>query len=279
MKGLIKQLKYRFYRQSITKRIILVITMLSILSNAVFVGSVFVIMKNQMFNKTKLDHEKDITMLEKELEMFFNGIRNDAVSVLVSDSCQTLLSDSEEFLSSDTAIQYRKYKLMQGTIMSTIGQRPEYNTIAFYDLNGNCYADERLIESRGYLGQQQERVRDFLDSDKNEAVTFIHKSPWRKKKETDFKDCISYLRKVYNKNKGQLIGVVELDGKRKQYLSCKRGLRPVRRRTSHALQEPDPGKLVCQSGSGTARGWNADIKDQEEHLLPEAVCGIWLEDS
>ena len=80
MKGLIKQLKYRFYRQSITKRIILVITMLSILSNAVFVGCVFVIMKNQPFNKTKLDHEKDITMLEKELEMFFNGIRNDAVS-------------------------------------------------------------------------------------------------------------------------------------------------------------------------------------------------------
>ena len=80
MKGLIKQLKYRFYRQRITKRIILVITMLSILSNAVFVGSVFVIMKNQLFNKTKLDHEKDITMLEKELEMFFNGIRNDAVS-------------------------------------------------------------------------------------------------------------------------------------------------------------------------------------------------------
>ena len=115
MKGLVKQLKYRFYRQSITKRIIIVITMLSILSNAVFVGSVFVIMKNQLFNKTKLDHEKDITMLEKELEMFFNGIRNDAVSVLVSDSCQTLLSDSEEFLSSDTAIQYRKYKLMQGT--------------------------------------------------------------------------------------------------------------------------------------------------------------------
>ena len=38
MKGLIKQLKYRFYRQSITKMIILVITMLSILSNAVFVG-------------------------------------------------------------------------------------------------------------------------------------------------------------------------------------------------------------------------------------------------
>lgn len=211
MKGWVKQLKYRFYRQDITKRIIIVITMLSILSNAVFVGSVFVIMKNQLFNKTKLDHEKDITMLEKELEMFFKGIRNDAVSVLVSDNCQTLLSDSEEFLSSDTATQYRKYKLMQGTIMSTIGQRPEYNTITFYDLKGNCYRDERLIESQGYLEAQQERVREFLASGENETVTNLHKSPWRKKKETVFKDCISYLRKVYNKNQGQLIGVAELE--------------------------------------------------------------------
>lgn len=211
MKRWVKQLKYRFYRQDITKRIIIVITMLSILSNTVFVGSVFVIMKNQLFNKTKLDHEKDITMLEKELEMFFKGIRNDAVSVLVSDSCQTLLSDSEEFLSADTATQYRKYKLMQGTIMSTIGQRPEYNTITFYDLKGNCYGDERLIESQGYLKAQQERVRGFLASGENETVTCLHKSPWRKKKETDFKDCISYLRKVYNKNQGQLIGVAELE--------------------------------------------------------------------
>lgn len=180
MKGWAKQLKYRFYRQDITKRIIIVITMLSILSNTVFVGSVFVIMKNQLFNKTKLDHEKDITMLEKELEMFFKGIRNDAVSVLVSDSCQTLLSDSEEFLSANTATQYRKYKLMQGTIMSTIGQRPEYNTITFYDLKGNCYGDERLIESQGYLKAQQERIREFLASGENEMVTCLHKSPWRK---------------------------------------------------------------------------------------------------
>lgn len=211
MKGWIKQLKYRFYRQNITKRIIIVITILSILSNTVFVGSVFVIMRNQLFNKTRLDHEKDITMLEKELEMFFNGIRNDAVSVLVSDSCQTLLSDSRGFLSADMATQYRKYKLMQGTIMSTIGQRPEYNTIVFYDLNGNCYADDRLIESESYLTEQQKRIQEFLDSGKNETVTYIHKSPWRKKKEREFKDCISYLRKVYNKNQGQLIGVAELE--------------------------------------------------------------------
>lgn len=211
MERLIKRIKYRFYQQNITKRIIIVITIVSILSNMAFVGSVFIIMRNQLFNKTKAENEKDIQMIEKELEMFFNGVRQDAVSVLVSDSCQILLSESEDFLSSDTAVQYRKYKLMQSTIMSTIGQRAEYNTIAFYDRKGNCYADDRLTESPEYLSEQQERIREFLNSDENEMVLNIHRSPWRKKKENEFRDCLSYLRKVYNKEQGQLIGVVELE--------------------------------------------------------------------
>ena len=42
-------------------------------------------------------------------------------------------------------------------------------------------------------------------------VLNIHRSPWRKKKENEFRDCLSYLRKVYNKEQGQLIGVVELE--------------------------------------------------------------------
>lgn len=211
MKRLIKRIKYRFYQQSITKRIIIVITIVSILSNMAFVGSVFIIMRNQLFNKTKAENEKDIQMIENELEMFFNGVRQDAVSVLVSNSCQILLSESEDFLSSDTTVQYRKYKLMQSTIMSTIGQRTEYNTIAFYDRKGNCYADDRLIESQEYLSEQQERIWEFLNSDENEMVLNIHRSPWRKKKENEFRDCLSYLRKVYNKEQGQLIGVVELE--------------------------------------------------------------------
>ena len=176
MKRLIKRIKYRFYQQSITKRIIIVITIVSILSNMAFVGSVFIIMRNQLFNKTKAENEKDIQMIENELEMFFNGVRQDAVSVLVSNSCQILLSESEDFLSSDTTVQYRKYKLMQSTIMSTIGQRTEYNTIAFYDRKGNCYADDRLIESQEYLSEQQERIWEFLNSDENEMVLNIHRS-------------------------------------------------------------------------------------------------------
>ena len=91
MKRLIKRIKYRFYQQSITKRIIIVITIVSILSNMAFVGSVFIIMRNQLFNKTKAENEKDIQMIENELEMFFNGVRQDAVSVLVSNSCKVRL--------------------------------------------------------------------------------------------------------------------------------------------------------------------------------------------
>lgn len=208
---LIKRIKHKFYQQDITRRIIIVITIVSILSNMAFVGSVFVIMKNQLFNKTKSNHEKDIQMIEKELDMFFKGISNDAVSVLVSDSCQTLLSNSAEFLSSDTKVQYQKYKLMQSTILSTIGQRAEYNTIVFYDLKGNSYSADRLMTSGEYLEAQQERVRQFLASGDNEAVLPIHKSSWKLKKDAEYKDCISYLRKVYNKEKGQLIGLVELE--------------------------------------------------------------------
>lgn len=211
MKQYIKKLKHWFYLQNITKRIFIIITIVSILSNAIFVGSVFFIMKNQLFNKTKVENEKDLQMIEKELDMFFTVIRNDAVTVLVSDSCQTLLSDSASFLSEDTTIQYRKYKLMQGLIMSTIGQRSEYNTIVFYDLEGNCYADDRLIESEENLMEKQKKVQRLLKSNVNEEITAVNKSAWRKKKEDDYKDCISYLRKVYNKEQGQLIGVLEME--------------------------------------------------------------------
>ncbi len=205
------RIKNIFYQQTITTRIILVIAMLSMISNMAFVGGIFLVMKNQLLTKTKSENAKDILMIEKQLEMFFQGIRNDAVAVLVSESCQTLLSNSAEFLEEDTTTQYRKYKLMQSMIMSTIGQRTEYNTIVFYDLDGNCYADDRLLVSGEYLADKQDRVIEFLAGSQNEAVLPIHKSAWRKKKEAEFKDCISYLRKVYNKEQGKLIGVVELE--------------------------------------------------------------------
>lgn len=204
-------MKHWFYLQNITKRIFIIIMVVNILSNAIFVGSVFVIMKNQLFNKAKVTNEKEMQMIEKELDMFFKIIRNDAVTVLVSDSCQTLLSDSASFLSDDTALQYKKYKLIQGLIMSTIGQRSEYNTIVFYDLEGNCYADDRLIQSSENLKEKQDRVRELIASPQNEKVTAVNKSVWRKKKDETYKDCISYLRKVYNKEQGQLIGVLEME--------------------------------------------------------------------
>lgn len=211
MKKIIKKMKHWFYLQNITKRIFIIIMVVNILSNAIFVGSVFVIMKNQLFNKAKVTNEKEMQMIEKELDMFFKIIRNDAVTVLVSDSCQTLLSDSASFLSDDTALQYKKYKLIQGLIMSTIGQRSEYNTIVFYDLEGNCYADDRLIQSSENLKEKQDRVRELIASPQNEKVTAVNKSVWRKKKDETYKDCISYLRKVYNKEQGQLIGVLEME--------------------------------------------------------------------
>ena len=100
---------------------------------------------------------KDMQMIEKQLNMFFQGIRNDAVSVLVSDDCQNLLLHTPERQEYDMTIRYRQYKLLQSLIMSTIGQRSEYNTIVLYDLDSNCYVDDRLQVSSENLQHKQKK--------------------------------------------------------------------------------------------------------------------------
>ncbi len=211
MGAMIKALKNKFYRQGITKRIIIVITALSIFSNVAFVASVYIIIRHQLINKTISSSEKDVEMIAEELHMFFDGVRNDSVSIVVSETCQTLLSDFDEFLEEGTKEQYRRYKLIQTTIMSAIGQRAIYNTIVFYDINANSYTSDGLITSETNKDMQTQKVKEFLSGTNNEEVLAIHKSPWRKKKDSEFEDCISYLRKVYNKETGQLIGVVEFE--------------------------------------------------------------------
>jgi len=211
MKIWAKKLKIIFYQQTITKRIILVITILSIISNIAFTGSVFLIMKNQLLSKTKTEHMKDMQMIEKQLNMFFQGIRNDAVSVLVSDDCQNLLLHTPERQEYDMTIRYRQYKLLQSLIMSTIGQRSEYNTIVLYDLDSNCYVDDRLQVSSENLQHKQKKIMQFMGEEENETILSMHKSAWRKKKDTEYKDCVSYLRKVYSKDGGKLIGIVEME--------------------------------------------------------------------
>lgn len=211
MKEIIGALKYRFYRQGITRRIIIVITALSVFSNMAFVGSVFVIIRHQLINRTISGSEKDVEMIAKELEMFFDGIRNDSVSVVVSEACQTLLSNLDELPEEDVKARYKRYKLVQTTIMSAVGQRSIFNTIVFYDRNGNSYTSDGLLVSDENKTVQTGRVKQFLSGTDNEEVLAIHKSPWKKKKDTEFADCISYLRKVYNKESGQLIGAVEFE--------------------------------------------------------------------
>lgn len=205
-----EQILYRFYQYNIAKRLLIVIAIGSMFSTMVFAISAFFIMRNQLFSQTKSEHMKDVVMIEQKINLFMTSVRNDAISVLVSNSCQNLLNSFGEGETSDSVVQYNKNKMMQSMIMSTVGQRDIYHTIIFYDTNGKSYADDRLEISADYK-LEEERIKEFLTSNKNEDVILLHKSPWKQKKEKDYVDCISYVRKVYQKDSGKLIGVIELE--------------------------------------------------------------------
>ena len=211
MEKSIKAIKGYFYKKGITERIDFVISALMIVTTACFIGSVFFILEKQLVDQTQSSVKKDLDMVLEKMDMFFQGVENDAVSVLVGESCQTLLGNSDQFLSGDIIKQHEKYMLIQQVLNSYIGQKGGYGAIAFYDLRGNCYVNESLECSGEYGGRQMARIGDFLASDRQKDMLELHKSPWKKARDRDYADCISYVRKVYSMDSGRLIGTVEIE--------------------------------------------------------------------
>ncbi len=211
MEKTINAIKGYFYKKGITERIVFVISALMIVTTACFIGSVFFILEKQLVDQTQSSVKKDLDMVLEKMDMFFQGVENDAVSVLVGESCQTLLGNSDQFLSGDIIKQHEKYMLIQQVLNSYIGQKGGYGAIAFYDLRGNCYVNESLECSGEYGGRQMARIGDFLASDRQKDMLELHKSPWKKARDRDYADCISYVRKVYSMDSGRLIGTVEIE--------------------------------------------------------------------
>lgn len=206
-----KKIKKEFYQKNIAERIVIVIAALIIVTTVCFVSSVFVILQKQLVDSTSASAKKDLDMVLEKMDMFFQSVENDAVSVLVGESCQTLLENSSQFLQGDIVKQHQKYVLIQHVINSYIGQKSSYSAIVFYDLKGNYYANEDLVEEEESLLGQLKRVEAFIDSDKKSDLIELHKSPWKQSKAKDYADCISYVKKVYSMEKGRLIGVVEIE--------------------------------------------------------------------
>lgn len=211
MKKRIKRIKRNFYQKGITERIVFVISALMIVTTACFIGSVFFILEKQLVDQTQASVKKDLDMVLEKMDMFFQGVENDAVSVLVGHSCQTLLGNQDQFLGGDIVKQHEKYVLIQQVLNSYIGQKGGYGAIVFYDIHGGCYVNESLESSGEYGGQQAERIETFLTSSSQEKLLGLHKSPWKKARDKAYADCISYVRKVYGMNSGRLIGAVEIE--------------------------------------------------------------------
>ena len=211
IKEWMKRVKKEFYRTNIAERIVMVIAALMIVTTICFVSSVFIILQKQLVATTSTSAKKDLEMVLEKMDMFFQGVENDAVSVLLGESCQTLLENSGQFLQGDIVKQHEKYVLIQQVINSYIGQKSSYSAITFYDLKGNYYANEDLVEEEEYLQNQMARVEKFIESDKKSELLELHKSPWKQSKAKSYADCISYVRKVYSMGSGRLIGVVEIE--------------------------------------------------------------------
>ncbi len=164
-----------------------------------------------MIQKAEINAAQSLRLVSEKLDMFMGQVSNDALRVLISDSCQTLLGGEYSFDQPDAKQQYAMYRLMQAMITSIDNYAMTYDSMILYDQSGRAFASDDMVQYPDYLAQHQVTVLDFLHSSNIEMWTSLHKSPLGYKSKTDTKDCFSYLHKVYDMLSGQLIGILELN--------------------------------------------------------------------
>ncbi|MBQ8306347.1 MAG: sensor histidine kinase [Blautia sp.] len=206
-----RSISRRFHNQNIAGRIIIVISALMIVTVLGFIASLFVAYRSNLAREQRLSIEKDMTMTMEKLDMFFDMVESDSVSVLVSEDCQKLLASSSPIFENDILLRHQQYKILRDLINGYIGQKGIYHTIAFYDLYGNCYVSESLEKDDSNFRAQQKRASDFLSSSQVSLVTGLHLSPWRKQGSGYYESCISYFHKINGRDNGRLIGMIELE--------------------------------------------------------------------
>ena len=208
---ILDRIRRKLHSHTIAGRIILVISALMIVTILGFSAALYGIFQTNLTHEQKLTIEKNIDMAMEKLDMFFDEVENDALSVLVSENAQKLLEKNSASSESDIIERHGRYQILRGLLSSYIGQKGTYRNIAFYDLYGNCYVSESLEQDPQNFIEQQKRASDFMSSPEISRLTGLHKSPWRKQNAASFEDCISYFRKIIGKNNGRVIGIIEME--------------------------------------------------------------------
>lgn len=204
-------IRRKFYKRTIAGRIVLVISALMIVTILSFSAVIFYIFRSNLTREQKLTIEKNIDMTMEKLDMFFDEVENDALSVLVSEDAQKLLGTRSDIYENDVVARHSRYQLLRDLFSSYIGQKGTYRTIAFYDLYGNCYVSDSLEQDSQNFIDQQKRVSDFLSSGMISHLTGLHPSPWRRQGSATYTDCISYFRRIIGRDSGKVIGIIELE--------------------------------------------------------------------
>lgn len=176
------------------------------------------IMRGQLLEKTSAASQKDLRMISEKIDMLIREIENDAVRILSSDPCQSLLSRAEQE-GLDTALRYKLYRSINESMISFLGSDAIYHSVVFYDAGGNAYMTGNMRQDESLLQSHTEKALQIFGGNENAVWQSLHESPWRENKATDSSHCISYFRKVYARDSGALLGVMELEIQSKVILS------------------------------------------------------------
>ncbi|MGI6777301.1 MAG: cache domain-containing sensor histidine kinase [Acetivibrionales bacterium] len=206
MPGVLRRIIKKFYSLPVRDKVFLPMVGLLVLTIGVFLFSINSIIRNRLILKTTTSTNQNLVMISEKLNLFFERIQSDSVVIIASDQCQKVLNMVED----DAVSRYKQNKLIQSTMMSVFVSDAVYKSIIYYDNDGNCYMLDRIITNDEYLTPHREKIQEFISSGENECWLSSHKSPYSERR-GDIRDCISYLRKVYGKNDGRLLGVMETE--------------------------------------------------------------------
>lgn len=199
-------------RGSIRQRISAVIVISIIGAVLLCMVSTFIIMRRQMLVRTETSAKKDLQMVCEKLDLLIDQVERDAVLILASDSCQSLLRRADIGPQMDYWQRNQLYRAINENMVSMVNSQNTYRSVAFYDTNATAFMVGNMVPDAQGMEEKQREIISFISQPENMRWQTLHESPWvQAGKWDEARDCISYLRKVYAKESGNLLGVMELE--------------------------------------------------------------------
>lgn len=200
------RIKSKFYSLAVKDKIYYLMVFILALAICIFLISISSITRSRLITKTTISTNQNLAMVSEKLNLFFERVQSDSILIVASDQCQKVLN----MVADEPVSRYKQSKLIQSTMMSVFVTDAIYKSIIYYDSYGNPYMQDRITTNNEYFPSHKEKLQKFISSKVKEGWIPLHKSPYTERK-GDISDCISYLRKVYDKSSGKFIGVMEME--------------------------------------------------------------------